>query len=92
MAGFGEPDLTPQIMAEIIRAVVRLGGDPRLLPESATPGELAALLEGCGADRYLIGTVASWQDTIGDEEVLEDLRRLNEGRPYFDQRLASSDE
>lgn len=92
MSEAGESDLTPQIMAEIIRAVIRLGGDPLLLPETARPGELAAFLKKCGADRYLIGTVASWQDTIGDEEVLDDLRRLNEGRPYFDQVIARRSE
>ena len=77
-----ESDLTPQIMAEIIRAVTRLGGDPSLLPENVTPWHLARFLEQCGADRYLVGTLASWQDTIEDGEVLDDLRRLNEGKPY----------
>jgi len=88
----GESDLTPQIMAEIIRAITRLGGDPSLLPESATPEHLARFLEKCGADRYLIGTVASWKDTIQDEEVLDDLRRLNEGKPFFDQIIASRED
>jgi hypothetical protein len=40
----------------------------------------------------LIGTVASWKDTMDDEEVLNDLQRLNEGRPYFDRIIASRDE
>jgi len=79
-------------MAEIIRAVTRLGGDHALLPENATPGDLADYLSTCGADRYLIGTVASWQDTIADEEILSDLRRLNEGEAYFDRIFASSNE
>ena len=85
-------DLTPQITAEIIRAVVRRGGDPRVLPESPTQDQLLDLLRHLGADRYLIGTVASWKDTIEDETVLDDLRRLNEGRPFFDELFASTDE
>jgi hypothetical protein len=85
-------DLTPQIMAEIIRAVIRLGGDPKVLPESPTQDQLLDLLRHCGADRYLIGTVASWKDTIDDEVVLDDLRRLNQGRPFFDELVASTDE
>jgi hypothetical protein len=42
--------------------------------------------------RYLIGTVGSWKDTMDDEEVLDDLQRLNEGRPYFDHIIASRDD
>lgn len=82
-------DLTAQIMAEIIRAITRLGGDPKSLPESPSQDDLLALLRQNGADRYLIGTVASWKDTMDDEEVLDDLQRLNEGRPYFDRIIAS---
>jgi hypothetical protein len=82
-------DLTAQIMAEIIRATTRLGGDPKSLSESPSQDDLLALLRQNGADRYLIGTIASWKDTIDDEEVLDDLQRLNEGRPYFDQIIAS---
>jgi hypothetical protein len=87
-----ESDLTPHIVAEIIRAITRLGGDPGLLPESPTQDQILALLRQCGADRYLIGTVASWKDTIDDAEALDDLRRLNEGRPYFDQVIARRSE
>jgi len=79
-------------MAEIIHAVTRLGGDPSLVPENATPSHLARFLEKCRADRYLIGTVASWQDTIDDAEVLDDLRRLNEGKHYFDQIIVTRDD
>ena len=79
-------------MAEIIRAITRLGGDPKSLPESPSQDDLLALLRQNGADRYLIGTVASWKDTMADEEVLDDLRRLNECRPYFDQIIASRDD
>jgi hypothetical protein len=82
-------DLTAQIMAEIIRATTRLGGDPKSLSESPSQDDLLALLRQNGADRYLIGTVASWKDTMDDEEVLDDLQRLNEGRPYFDRIIAS---
>jgi hypothetical protein len=85
-------DLTTQIMAEILRAITRLGGDSRSMPESPSQDDLLTLLRQNGADRYLIGTVASWKDTIDDEEVLNDLQRLNEGRPYFDQIIASRDE
>jgi hypothetical protein len=87
-----EPDMTPQIMAEVIRAITLLGGDPRLLPESPTQDQILSLLRQRGADRYLIGTVASWKDTIDDVEVLDDLRRLNDGRPYFDQVIARRSE
>jgi hypothetical protein len=79
-------------MAEILRAITRLGGDSRSMPESPSQDDLLTLLRQNGADRYLIGTVASWKDTIDDEEVLNDLQRLNEGRPYFDQIIASRDE
>ena len=82
-------DVTAQIMAEIVRAITRLGGDPKSLPESPSQEDLLALLRQNGADRYLIGTVASWKDTMDDEEVLDDLQRLNEGRPYFDRIIAS---
>jgi hypothetical protein len=85
-------DLTAQITAEIIRAITRLGGDPKSLPESPSQDDLLALLRQNGADRYLIGTVASWKDTIDDEEVLGDLQRLNKGRPYFDHIIASRDD
>jgi hypothetical protein len=82
-------DLTAQNMAEIIRAITRLGGDPKSLPESPSQDYLLALLRQNGADRYLIGSVASWKDTMDDEEVLDDLQRLNEGGPYFDRIIAS---
>ena len=85
-------DLTAQIMAEIIRAITRQGGDPKSLPESPSTDDIVALLRQNGADRYLIGTVASWKDTMEDEEVLDDLQRLNEGRPYFDRIIASRDD
>lgn len=85
-------ELTPQIMAEIIRAIVRLRGDPKVLPESPRQDQLLDLLRHLGADRYLIGTVASWKDTIDDQTALDDLRRLNEGRSFFDELFASTDE
>lgn len=85
-------DLTPQIMAEIIRAIIRLWGDPKVLPESPRQDQLLDLLRHLGADRYLIGTVASWKDTIDDETALDDLRRLNEGKSFFDELFASTDE
>ena len=85
-------DLTAQIMAEIVRAITGLGGDPKSLPESPSQDDLLALLRQNGADRYLIGTVASWKDTMDDEEVLDDLKRLNEGRPYFDHIIASRED
>ncbi len=88
-----EADLTAQIiMAEIIRAITRLGGDPKSLPESPSQDDLLALLRQNGADRYLIGTVASWKDTMDDEEVLDDLQRLNEGRLYFNHIIANRED
>ena len=85
-------DLTAQIVAEIVRAITNLGGDANSLPESPSQDDLAALLRQNGADRYLIGTVASWKDTMEDEEVLDDMQRLNGGRPYFDRIIASQDD
>jgi hypothetical protein len=82
-------NLTAEIMAEIIRAIERLGGDSKTLPEAPSTDDLVDWLRASGADRYLIGTVASWKDTIEDEEVLDDLRRLNEGKSYFDSGIAS---
>jgi outer membrane translocation and assembly module TamA len=87
-----KPDLLPQIMAEVIRAVTRLGGNPKSIQESPSIDDVVAMLRQNGADRYLIGTIASWRDTMDDEEVLDDLRRLNEGKPYFDQIIASQDD
>jgi hypothetical protein len=72
--------------------MTRLGGDSKCLPESPSQDDLVALLRQNGADRYLNGTVASWKDTIEDEEVLDDMQRLNEGRPYFDRVIASRDD
>jgi hypothetical protein len=82
-------NLTAEIMAEIIRAIERLGGDSKTLPEAPSTEDLVDCLRSSGADRYLIGTVASWKDTIEDDEVLNDLRRLNEGKPYFESVIAS---
>jgi hypothetical protein len=82
-------DLTAKIMAEIIRAITRLGGDPKSLPDSPSQDDLVSLLRQSGADCYLIGTVASWKDTMEDEEVLDDMQRLNDGRPYFDRIISS---
>jgi hypothetical protein len=85
-------DLTAEIMGEIIQAIARLGGSPQSLPESPSQDDLLTLLRQNGADRYLISTVASWKDTMDDEDVLDDLQRLNEGRPYFDHIIASRDD
>jgi hypothetical protein len=43
-----------------------------------------------GGDRQLLATIRSWGDTLTDEQVLEDLRRLNSGRPIFDVAIAST--
>jgi hypothetical protein len=32
------------------------------------------------------------EDTIDDETTLDDLRRLNEGRPFFDELFATTEE
>jgi hypothetical protein len=48
-------------MAEIVRALTRLGGDPKSLPESPSQDDLLAFLRQNGAERYLIGTVARCQ-------------------------------
>jgi hypothetical protein len=82
-------NLTAEIMAEIVRAIERLGGDSKTLSEAPSIDDLVDCLRASGADRYLIGTFASWKDTIEDEEVRDDLRRLNEGIPYFKSVIAS---
>jgi len=76
------------IRREIATAIERLGGTPRWL-ENATPEQLYKLAEQCGAERYLLGVIGSWGDTLSDEEVLDDLRHLNAGRPLFDEVHAS---
>lgn len=66
-------DLTPEITAEIARAITKLGGDPTAVDLTDT-WQVNRTLEFLGADIYLLCTVGSWKDTMSDEEVLRDLR------------------
>lgn len=76
-------DLTAQIVAEIQRAFLRLGGDMKDFPEVAVPGAFYQVFRDLKADRYLLGTIGSWGDTQTDEETLYSLQRLNAGSPFF---------
>jgi len=73
------------------KAAERLGGDReriRALPRA----RLYDALEDLGADRYLLGFVGSWGDTMNDGEVLKELRAWNRngGRFRFDRLIAST--
>jgi hypothetical protein len=73
-------DLTDLIIAEIHRAIVKLGGSA----QPATPDEAQRELRNLGADIDLRSIVDSWQDTLDDELILEMLRNWNAGLPLFD--------
>jgi hypothetical protein len=52
--------------------------------------ELCKALAQLGAGRQLLAVVASWGDTMTDDEVLEVLQKLNAGRRLFDEVSAST--
>ena len=74
-----EPDLTPAITTEIARAIRTLGGNPERLDLTDT-WQVNRTLEFLGADIYLMATVGSWQDTLTNQEVLDDLLTWNAGQ------------
>ena len=80
-----------EIRSEVAKAIERLGGTPAWL-EDATPHDIYRVAEQCGADRFLLPTIGSWDDTLPHEEVLADLRRLNGGHPLFEAVHATRDD
>jgi hypothetical protein len=81
-------DIEKAIRTEICKALENLGGPPKMLAavgRRAQGGDVRR-----GGDRQLLATIRSWGDTLTDEQVLEDLRRLNSGRPIFDVAIAST--
>jgi hypothetical protein len=71
------------ILDELCRAAERLGADGeriRALPRA----EIYDALEDLEADRFLLGIVGSWGDTLNDDQVLVALQRWNRGEPPFD--------
>ena len=77
---------TDLIIAEIHRAINRLGGSAR----PATPNDADRALRDLGADIDLISIVDSWQDTLPDAQILELLRNWNTGVPLFQTVHASA--
>ena len=69
------------IRAEILEALQWLGASPDLLAllKGADKDRLYDAAEKLGADRYLLGDIGSWGDTMEDADVLEMLREWNEG-------------
>jgi hypothetical protein len=71
---------TDAIRAEILNALTWLGASPAELAALKRAGkdrlyEAAATLD---ADRYLLGYIGSWGDTLTDDDVLAFLRQWNE--------------
>ena len=71
-----EPDLTTAITTEIACSIRTLGGNPETLDLTDT-WQVNRTLGFLGADIYLMATVGSWQDTLTDQEVLDDLLTWN---------------
>lgn len=77
------------ILEELCKAAERLGGDGdriRALPRA----EIYDAFEDLEADRFLLGIVGSWGDTLNDEQVLAGLQRWNRGEPPFDYGIEST--
>jgi hypothetical protein len=83
-----EQAYTDHIIAEIRRAIEKLGG----LARPATPDEAQRAVRDVGADIDLRSIVDSWQDTLDDDEILELLRNWNAGLPLFQTVYASATE
>jgi hypothetical protein len=62
-------DLTAEITAEIRRVLERFGISISANLDLTDPSDVNRLLEGRGADIYLLCTIGSWKDTMSDEEV-----------------------
>jgi hypothetical protein len=74
-----EPDLTTAITTEIACSIRTLGGNPETL-DLTDAWQVNRTLGFLGADIYLMATVGSWQDTLTDQEVLDDLLTWNAGQ------------
>lgn len=77
------------ILDELCKAAERLGveGDRiRALPRA----EIYDAFEDLEADRFLLGIVGSWGDTLEDDQVLAALQRWNRGEPPFDYVIEST--
>lgn len=78
--------MTDLILAEIHRAIEKLGGSTKPTTTGETYHECVRL--GAGSD--LLSIIGSWQDTLDDEHVLDLLRDWNAGRPLFQTVFAST--
>jgi hypothetical protein len=75
-------DQRKAILDELCNAAERLGGDGeqiRALPRA----KIYDALEDLGADRYLLGFVGSWGDTLNDGQVLKELQEWNRYGGHF---------
>jgi hypothetical protein len=77
---------TDLIVAEIHKAITKLGGSAR----AATPVDAEQALRDLDADIDLRSIVGSWQDTLDEELILEMLRDWNAGLPLFQTVYAST--
>ena len=57
-----------------------------------TPGDAHRALDDLSADRDLLSIVASWQDTLDDELILDMLKNWNAGLPLFQTIYASRED
>jgi hypothetical protein len=74
-----------EIVAELHKVAELLGADPDNI-RNVPAAEMYDALEALGADRFLLGIVGSWKDTMEDVEVLELLREWNRlGSLEFDE-------
>jgi hypothetical protein len=79
-----------EILAELQKAAELLGADPDNI-RNVPAAEMHDALEALGADRFLLGMVGSWKDTMEDVEVLELLREWNRlGSLQFDEVYATT--
>jgi hypothetical protein len=72
-------EIEKAIRFEICKAIESLGAPTKLL-EAVRGGTKEALYEAAerlGADRFLLGAIGSWGDTLSDDEVLQELRDWN---------------
>jgi hypothetical protein len=82
-------DTTALILAEIHRAIERLGGSQR----PATPEQASRIVCELSADVDLRSICGSWEEpTLEDDEILAMLRNWNAGVPVFTEVYASREE
>ena len=73
-------DLTAAILAEIHRAIQKLGGNSQPM----TPADAARTVREFGADVDLRGIADSWSGhTLDDDMILEMVRNWNAGKGVF---------